>query len=298
MAYQRTEYHREVRDENEPKQSWKEWFGLGDKNDRDEDRDRGYNVSSTRTYRTDGTQGGYGGYSGDRNTGTYSTGYSGARGGYGYTTSDEANIRPSWNSDRDYNTRQSYGQSGDQNTYTSRTRTYGGVGGDRDWNTSRNVSSDNHPSRDSWSPSRTQGQSQGYSSQYTSTMRDQPSQWQSSSRDNVNTSRGAGYGGDSYGVQVSSRGGYGGDSYASRGFSGQGSGDSYGRGGQSYGFDRDNTTSSRYQSDSRGGYGQNEPSYRRETTYTSGGVGGGYGGYSSGGYGGDRSASYQTSSRY
>lgn len=128
MAYQRTEYHREVDRDDDKQGGWRSWFGLGDK------KDDGYNYSTTSTYRN--TQPTYGdryestgrtGYSG-----AVSGGYSGARGGYGYTTSDEVTRGPSYNVDREYgNTRQGYGQStGDRdNYYKQETRTYGG---DRD----------------------------------------------------------------------------------------------------------------------------------------------------------------------
>lgn len=132
MAYQqRTEYSREVnRDDDRDQKSggWKSWFGLGDNKDRDED-----NYKATTTYRTENPS--YG-YSGQRSTypersgysGAVSTGYTGARGGYGYTTSDEVNRGPSWNTDRDYTTRTSYGQpTGDRDVYYKQeTRTYGG----------------------------------------------------------------------------------------------------------------------------------------------------------------------------
>jgi len=177
MAYQRSEYHREVnRDVDEPKQSgWKSWFGLGDNKDRDEDRDRGYNYQSTTTYRTNPPT--YGGY-GDRyteRTGPYSSGYAGARGGYGYTSSDEV-TRPSWNTDRDYQTRTSYGQpTGERDVYyKAETRTYGG---DRDtWNTPR----DYHPTPryTTETPSRNYGY--GYDH---NTSRDYPTSRDYTSRD-------------------------------------------------------------------------------------------------------------------
>jgi len=134
----RNEYHRE--EDRDKQGGWKSWFGLGDK---DEDRDRGYNYTKTTTYRDTQpttyreTQPSYG-YSGDRypertgyTTGNISGGYTtGARGGYGYTTSDEANRGQSWNVDRDYTTRGGYGVGGDRDyTYRQETRTYGG---DRD----------------------------------------------------------------------------------------------------------------------------------------------------------------------
>jgi len=123
----RSDYHR---DEDRDKQGgWKSWFGLGD--NKDEDRDRGYNYSKTTTYR-DG-QPSYGYSSSDRYPErTTGTGYSGnisggyttgARGGYGYTTSDEANRGQLWNQDRDYTTRTGYGMSGDRDVSY---RTYGG----------------------------------------------------------------------------------------------------------------------------------------------------------------------------
>jgi len=137
MSYQqRTEYHREVRDEDQNKSGgWKSWFGLGDNKDRDVE-DREYNYKATTSYRNP-EHPSYG-YTGARSTypertgysGPVGTGYTGARGGYGYTTSDEVTRGPSWNTDRDYNTRPSYGQpttTGDRDVYYKQeTRTYGG----------------------------------------------------------------------------------------------------------------------------------------------------------------------------
>jgi len=187
MAYQRTEYHREVnRDDDRDNKSgggWKSWFGLGDNKDREEDRDRGYNYQATTTYRADhptsystGQRYPTTGYSG-----AVSTGYTGARGGYGYTTSDEVNRGPSWNTDRDYQTRSSYGQpTGDRDVYYKQeTRTYGGdrtTTGDRDYTTR------------SYTPSRSYGFSGehrdiGYGRDYTTSSRDYPTSRDYTSRD-------------------------------------------------------------------------------------------------------------------
>jgi len=203
MAYQRTEYHREVnRDDdrdNNKSGGWKSWFGLGDNKDRDEDRDRGYNYQATTTYRNehpsnysqrstypDTQRSGY--------SGAVSTGYSGARGGYGYTTSDEVNRGPSWNTDRDYHTRSSYGQPADRDVYYKQeTRTYGG---DRDSTYTRPQTSD-YTTR-SYTPSRSYGFSGEHRDNYTS--RDYtPSrnvQSYSSDRDFNTPSRGYGFSGD------------------------------------------------------------------------------------------------------
>ncbi|OQV25400.1 hypothetical protein BV898_01079 [Hypsibius exemplaris] len=190
MAYQqRTEYHREVNRDDDRDQNksggWKSWFGLGDNKDRDEDRD--YNYKATTTYRNEHPS--YG-YSGQRSTypersgysGAVSTGYSGARGGYGYTTSDEVNRGPSWNTDRDYTTRPSYGQpTGDREVYYKQdTRTYGGQ--DREY----------RPTGDYTSRSYTPSRSYGFSGDYTG--RDYtPSRYQT---DRDYTPAGRGYGGD------------------------------------------------------------------------------------------------------
>jgi len=188
MAYQRTEYHREVQrdDDRDNKQGgWKSWFGLGGSDSKDhEDRDRGYNYSNTTTYR--GQQpSSYGYSSSDRYpterssgySGAVSGGYSGSRGGYGYTTSDEVNRGPSsWNTDRDYNTRSNYGTSGDRDvSYKQETRTYGG---DRDnWTTSRptDYSSNNTSRSYGFSGEQQRPSSRGYitsdsSSRYPSTQ--------------------------------------------------------------------------------------------------------------------------------
>jgi len=136
MAYERTQYHREVQreDDRDTKQGgWKSWFGLGSDNKDHEERDRGYSYSNTTTYRNQQPSS-YGYPSSDRYatersgyTGGVSGGYSGSRGGYGYTTSDEVNRGPSWNTDRDYNTRSGYGTTGDRDLYYKQeTRTYGG----------------------------------------------------------------------------------------------------------------------------------------------------------------------------
>jgi len=132
MAYQRTEYHREVRDEDRDKGSWKSWFGLGDNKDREEDR---YKYSTSTTYRNPDTTYGYDrdrtdmSYNRSGYSGGVGTGYTGARGGYGYTTSDDMNRYNTYH-DRDYNTRGGYG-SGDRDVYYKQeTRTYGG---DRDY---------------------------------------------------------------------------------------------------------------------------------------------------------------------
>jgi len=131
MTTYRSDYHRE--EDRDKQGGWKSWFGLGDK---DEDRDRGYSYSKTTTYRDGQPQPSYD-HSGNRYpertgyTGNISTGYTtGARGGYGYTTTDEALRGQSWNADRDYTTRGGYGLGGDRDyTYRPETRTYGG---DRD----------------------------------------------------------------------------------------------------------------------------------------------------------------------
>jgi len=244
MYNQRTEYHREVNRDDEPKQSWKSWFGLGDNKDRDEDRDRGYNYQSTTTYRNPTS---YGGYERERyserngTTGQYNSGYAGTRGGYGYTSSDEV-ARPSWNTDRDYHTRQSYGQpTGDRDTYYKESRTYGG---DRDFHTpSRNTYGGDHPSRSyGFSGETTTGRDYPTSRDYgysSTTTRDYPT---SSSRD----------------YQTGGRYPMTGDSQ------------SYGPSSRGYGFERD--TNSRNYPDTGRTYGGYESS-RREYT-TSGGYGG------------------------
>jgi hypothetical protein len=76
----------------------------------------------------------------------------GSRGGYGYTTSDEVNRGPSWNTDRDYNTRSGYGTTGDRDVYYKQeTRTYGGD----NWTPSRPTTGDYPYSRYSEYPTTT-----------------------------------------------------------------------------------------------------------------------------------------------
>jgi len=125
MAYQRTEYHREVDREDDKKGGWRSWFGLDNK---DDERDRGYNYATTTTYRNEDRPS-YG-YSGER-TGYYgnvSSGYSGARGGYGYTTTDDVTRSP-YTTGRDYGyptTTPTYGPNGDRDVYYKHeTRTCG-----------------------------------------------------------------------------------------------------------------------------------------------------------------------------
>jgi len=166
MAYQRTEYHREVQRDTEDRDNktsgWRSWFGLDNK-DRDEDN-RGYNYQSTTTYRNPHPS------SYERTSYPERGPYTGARGGYGYTTSDEVSRGPSW-TDRDYTTRPSYGQpTGERDvTYRQETRTYGG---DRDWT---------RPTGDYTSRSYTPSRSYGYTGErdyptrdYTTTSRDYP----------------------------------------------------------------------------------------------------------------------------
>jgi len=145
MAYQRTEYHREVQRDQEERDNkqggWRSWFGLGDNKDREEDR--GYSYSNTTTFRN--PQPSSYGYSSAPHP--ERSGFSsGPRGGYGYSTSDEVNrgpsYVPSWNTDRDYNTRAGYGQTGDRDVYyKAEARTYGGDKYDN-WTPSRPTTGD------------------------------------------------------------------------------------------------------------------------------------------------------------
>jgi len=271
MAYQRTEYHREVNRDDDRDQNktggWKSWFGLGDNKDREDvqDRDRGYNYQSTTTYRNDHPS--YG-YSGQRSTypettqrsgysGAVSTGYTGGRGGYGYTTSDEVNRGPSWNTDRDYQTRSSYGQpTGDRDVYYKQeTRTYGG---DRD----------TRPTGDNTTRSYTPSRSYGFAGDHTTsrdTGRDYTpsrSQYQYSSDRDYTPSRGYGFGGDrDYNVsRTNTTGGdrdYGYSTSRSTGFGGhpEQSSRSYG-----YSDSRGNTTGGAAYT---GGYAGGESTYTR-----------------------------------
>lgn len=156
MAYQRTEYSRERdSDREDSKQGgWKSWFGLDDSK---KDREEGYNYSSTATYRNPQY-----GYPGERSgySGPISGGYSGPRGGYGYTTTDEVSRGPNYPTDREYygQTRGGYGTTSDV-YYKPETRTYGG-----EWTTGRPYST----------PSRSYGferdyPTRGYSTEYPST---------------------------------------------------------------------------------------------------------------------------------
>jgi len=159
MSYQRTEYNRTDRDDNQ-EGGWRSWFGLGSNKDRD-DNDRGYSYSRTTTYR-DQEPRTY--YRGDRDeytrgsswdrpshTSQYNTtadrqtlgGYTGQRGGYGYQTSGEYNTR-NWqpSNDRDiYRSEMRYGgedrdypRYSGESTYRCPSRGYGFSG---DMNMSR-----------------------------------------------------------------------------------------------------------------------------------------------------------------
>lgn len=271
MAYERTQYHREVQreDDRDTKQGgWKSWFGLGSDSKDNEDRDRGYNYSNTTTYRNQQPSS-YGYPSSDRYstersgyTGGTSGGYSGSRGGYGYTTSDEVNRGPSWNTDRDYNTRSGYGTTGDRDVYYKQeTRTYGG---------------DSMPTRRTTGDWNTSNTSRNYGGEYNT-----PSRSYGVSSEQRPASRGLYTSGPSgYSEQQTSRYPMTGD-YSSRN--------------QTSGGDRDLY----YKKETRTyGGDYNEPSSRsygfsgeRDTGRNSGYTGGAS--YSTGGYGGDR---YQPSS--
>jgi hypothetical protein len=185
MAYHRTEYNRDE-DRDNKTGGWRSWFGLDNK-DRDDDN-RGYNYQSTTTYRNPQSSSYH-----ERSTyperGPSTGGYTGTRGGYGYTTSDEVTRGgPSWTTDRDYTTRPSYGQpmTGDRDTYyRQETRTYGG---DRDqWTRPTG----DYTSR-SYTPSRSYGITgdRDYTTRdYTTTSRDYPT----TSRDYPTTTPSRGY---------------------------------------------------------------------------------------------------------
>jgi len=139
MAYHTAEYRREEDSRDNKNGGWRSWFGLDNK---DRDEDRGYSYSNTTTYRNPTTPS-YGPHP-ERSGYGYSGPMIGSRGGYGYTTSDEVNRGPSWNTDRDYNTRSGYGTTGDRDVYYKQeTRTYGGdsqpwtSGSGRPWTPSR-----------------------------------------------------------------------------------------------------------------------------------------------------------------
>jgi len=125
MAYHTAEYRRETEDRDNKQGGWRSWFGLDNK---DREEDRGYNYTNTTTYRNTNPTYGYSSAPHPERSGFSGPISSGPRGGYGYTTSDEV-ARPSWNSpswntDRDYNTRAGYGQDRDV-YYKQETRTYG-----------------------------------------------------------------------------------------------------------------------------------------------------------------------------
>jgi len=121
MAYHTAEYRRDTEDRDNKQGGWRSWFGLDNK---DREEDRGYSYSNTTTYRNPNpTSYGYSSAPHPERSGFSGPISSGTRGGYGYTTSDE--VRPSWNTDRDYNTRAGYGQDRDV-YYKQETRTYGG----------------------------------------------------------------------------------------------------------------------------------------------------------------------------
>jgi len=132
MAYRTDKYEYSREEDRDNKQGgWRSWFGLGDNKDRDE----GYNYTNTTTYRTPQPSYGYSSAPHPERSGTFGP-YT--RGGYGYSTSDEVTRGPSWNTDRDYNTRSGYGTTGDRDVYYKQeTRTYGG---------------------DNWTPSRPYGE--------------------------------------------------------------------------------------------------------------------------------------------
>jgi len=169
MAYHTAEYRRETEDRDNKQGGWRSWFGLDNK---DREEDRGYNYSNTTTYRNTNPSYGYSSAPHPERSGFSGPISSGARGGYGYTTSDEVARpswnTPSWNTDRDYNTRAGYGQDRDV-YYKQETRTYGG---DRDTTP--------------YTPSRPYTT---YSRDYPTTTRDSYTREYPISRDYTNTTR-------------------------------------------------------------------------------------------------------------
>ncbi|GAV01972.1 hypothetical protein RvY_12594 [Ramazzottius varieornatus] len=133
MSYNRTEYRSDSDRHDDDKQGgWRSWFGLGGNKDDNNDRDRGYSYTNTTTYRGDDSN--RYGFSGDRMSGpsgysgAISGGYSGSRGGYGYTTSDDynrGNTNYSRSNDNSNYNRDNSSRGGDRDVYyRQETRTY------------------------------------------------------------------------------------------------------------------------------------------------------------------------------